>query len=340
MIQAPSRELESIKELIDEGKFKEALQYLKDLKQDKTLSLEEKLICQVYCGHIYLMLGQNETALKVAEQLYQNSQELKMPFYSLDAIYIKALVLFSNGNFEEFYAIIEQGDNILKSIPKVNSLDYQNREAGLLIGKGLKNFIIGNLDVALNELKKGLEFYEQKDPFSFTRVWALSMMAYAYNGKGELDHALECDKKALSLIKDVESGQMSIIGSIYRDMGIIYFEKGDLDLALEHHKKSLEIYKRGKEGWWTGWAFLNIINVSIAQKNFTQAKDYLHQFKEFDEEFKLRLVSSLYQLSHALILKSSVRMRDRVEAENIFKEIIKKDESIVINIHALINLCD
>lgn len=338
----PSKELNFAKELIDEGKYEEALQHLKDIEQRKTLTLEEKLGIQEYKGWVYILLGQHETALKIAEQLYQNSQELNMPLYSLSALFLKGNIFLVNEKTEEFFTTIKQGDNILKSIPREDSLEYHQREANLFLANGQTNLLIGKLDLALDYTDKGLAFYEQNDQLSFLIPRFLGgTKAYAYQVKGELDLALECAKKALSLISKGEYyAQLLTKAMIYRNMGTIYFEKGELNSALEYHTRTLEIYEKIKEGWWIGWSFFHIISIFLAKKNLTQAQNYLHQFKQFTEKHEFRLSSSLFQLSHALILKSSARMRDHVEAEHMFKEVVKKNEWLFTTNIALFNLCD
>jgi tetratricopeptide (TPR) repeat protein len=123
-------------------------------------------------------------------------------------------------------------------------------------------------------------------------------------------------------------------------MGIIHYQKGDLDGALEYHKRCLDDYKKINVYNWFGGAYLNIIQVLLAQKDFNQAKSYLESLRQFAKKHESRRGSLTYQLSDALILKSSFRMRDRVEAENKLQQIVKENVNIFITNIALINLCD
>lgn len=338
-----SKELKAAKSLIDEGKYEEALQHLKSLEQEVSLTREEKLGVQYYYGWLHSYLGQFDKSLKIVEDLYQNSQELANPIYTLGALGIKGRILMLEGRFDEFFTIVDQSDDILKSIPIEDSLGYHYSVAILLLYKGMKNFFLGKLDLALDYTRKSLAFLEQYQPFDQNIAYGLVILGYAYQGKGELDLALKSHKKALSTLSKGEYFfQLLTRAAIYRNMGNIYYEKGDLDLALEYNKRSLEIYEKIKGGEYTGLAFFNLISVLLAKKNFTQAQDYLQEFKQFNEKYKTEHSSLIFRLSKALILKSSFRMRDRVEAETIFKEIVqnyKTTDIVVINI-ALINLCD
>ncbi|MFW9941539.1 MAG: tetratricopeptide repeat protein [Candidatus Thorarchaeota archaeon] len=341
MFVFPSKELKSAKELIDEGKYEEALLNLKDIEQKITLTLEEKLEIQTWKGLLHYSLGQLEIALKIAEQIHQNSKELKMPLFTIDALFIKVVIFTINGRFEYLFNTIGLMDNILKLTPRKNTLEYHKREAEVLFAKGLRDFYASNFDRALDHLNRSVDFYEQNPSIFHNISSVLGVMAYTYRGKGELDLALEYNKKALSQIPKGEYfGPMFLKADLYRNMGDIYYEKGELNSALEYEIRALEIYKKIKEGWWIGWSFFNIIRILLAKKDIVRVQNYSKQFKEFIEEHEFRLTKSLYQLSQALILKSSVRMRDHVESEHKLKEIVEKNETAFVTNIALINLCD
>ena len=84
---------------------------------------------------------------------------------------------------------------------------------------------------------------------------------------------------------------------------------------------------------------LKQVQVLVAQNDIMQARTYLEEFKHSIEKNKTPLGFHSYQLAHALILKSSSRMRDHVEAESILKKVIDKDLSVFMTNIALISLC-
>ena len=62
-------------------------------------------------------------------------------------------------------------------------------------------------------------------------------------------------------------------------MGNINKEKGDLNLALEYHTRSLEIQKTIHKSGGTRIEYVDysfIIETLLAQKDVTQAHNYLH----------------------------------------------------------------
>ncbi len=336
-----SKKLALIKELIDKGKYEEGIQRINEIEQNKTPIPEESLIIQRFKGLIYHGLGQLEFALKIVEELYRKSQEMNMPFFSLDALFIKGLIIVNFAIGEDFYINLEQHEKLFKLIPPEDTIEFQQREAEFLFSKGAGSFYSGNMDLSLAEFKQSLTLLEKVDPHSSTITGILVYMAYIYGVKGELQISLDITEKVLSLIPKMEYDlPMRMKADIYRLMGGTHHQKGDLNRALEYHTTSLEIYLKSKLGWWTAFAYFNIINVLLALKNIKQAQNYLKKFKQFSNKYRDEFNYVFHQLAESIFLKSSPRLRDHVEAENILKKIVDKDISVFTTNVALTSLCN
>jgi tetratricopeptide (TPR) repeat protein len=207
-----------------------------------------------------------------------------------------------------------------------------------LFYKGIGNFYNGNLDLALEQYEKSIKLFERIDPHTQTIIEILIAIADAYKEKGELNIALEYDEKALSLIPEGENFVIGLCKSIItQTIGDIYFQKGDLNNAFKYHSRVLENHRKYDFRGMMHVPYLKIISVILTQKNIAKARNYLEQFKQFKEIFQSKLSDSSYQLAYALILKTSPRMRDRVEAENILRKILKEYPN---HSGALIALCE
>ncbi|MHA2289810.1 MAG: hypothetical protein ACXABG_13580, partial [Promethearchaeota archaeon] len=342
MSNSVSEKLADVKELINKFKVEEALQKVEEVEQNQNLTTEESMRTQVYRAFIYLNFGQLEIALETAEELYQKSQEAKMPLFSLDALFLKESVLFSLQRFEELYKILEQHEKLLKSIPRDESLKFQEKEAQFLIWKGQGVFFRGNIDLTLDYHSKSLEFFEKNDPHS--RLIGINYMAlaWAYEAKGELNLALEYNEKLLSVTPEEDNfGSTIRLATVYREMGRIFYRKGELNRAFEYHKLDLEIQKKTKNSLWMNASYVDIIRVLLAQKNIDQAKYYLQKLKQLDARHENEVGVHSYQYAYALILKSSSRTRDHAEAEKIMKRLLKDQSSLFFNISRyIIELCD
>ncbi|MHA2394218.1 MAG: tetratricopeptide repeat protein [Promethearchaeota archaeon] len=334
-------ELVFVKELINKGKFEEALQHVKDIEKKKPLTNEEILKTQKYKGLIYNELGNSIKTLVIAKKLYKKSQEMKMPLLSIGALNLKGRAFLRLARFEDFYENLEQQERLFKTILREDSLEFQEIEADILYAKGIKCFYKGRFNIALDYLNTSLKLLEKIDFHSLYIPGIIVLMAYCYQIKGELNLALDCDERALSLIpKGTYYSLLTFKADIYRNMGSIFYQKGDFDKALEYHTYSLDIYKRIKEGLMSSWAYYNIILVLLAKEELNQTENYLQEFKQFKEKHGFELTSLIYTLSHALILKSGPRLRDHVKAETMLKEIAEGNYTHFVKKAALVSLCE
>ena len=328
MSNSVSEELVVVKELINKGKMEEALQLVKDIEQKKTLAPKENLRILAHKAFIYSYLGQFEISFEISEELYEKSQETKMTLFSLDALFLKELILIVTGRFEEYYKICELHENLFHSLPREAVPEYQEREIKFLIMRANLNFYNSNLDPALEDYEKSLALIEKVDLHSFHIYTIMVMIAYTYQVKGELQLSLEYSEKALSLIpKEEYYLPMTTKADTYRSMGGIYNAKGDSNRALDYHKFALEIYEKFPVGWRIAWSYSNIISILFFTKNTAQAQAYLQKFKQITENSGSKINVLMYQLSLAQSLRASSIRRDQLEAINIMKNIAKEESN-------------
>lgn len=341
MSASPSIELSQVNKLINEFKFEQALQIVKDVEIKKDLNPEEILAALSYKCEIYRCIGQLDTSLKIVEELYQKSQEIKLPLYIFDALYSKGWIYYLEDNYNDFDKIVRKIKQTFIRIPREDSVDFLKREARFLLIQGMQEFNFGNLNLALDYYERAAVLFDKIDPRSRFKYVTLMGIAYAFQEKGELNKALEFDQKALSQVPDGEFFiQMSVKAAIYRSMGAIYRQKGDLDQALDYFVRDHDFLKkinplRGN--------FFSIIQVLLDMKDFTQAQIYLQQYKELSEKFESELFTYGYQTARALTLKASSRMQDFFEAQIILKRLIEekpKTSNLISANLILINLCD
>ncbi|MFX1346756.1 MAG: tetratricopeptide repeat protein [Promethearchaeota archaeon] len=342
MIFLPSEKIIKAKTLIDNGEYEEALEYLNDLEQKEALTLDERLNFQGIKSYLFYFLGKYELALKTAENLYQTSQEFGKAVFSFDALFIKIIIFMVIDRWDEFFKNIDMSIRLFKSIPQEDLLNYPQIEAEMDNIYATRSFFLRKYDQSLEHADKCVTFYEKNDPLSIWLPFMLSLKAYAYLIKGELSLALDCNKNALSLIpKSNYDGIILWKAQVYRSMGIIYYSKGDFDRSLEYHISSLEIGKKFAllSAWPMAELYFNIIRIFLIKKENEEVQRYLQEFKLLNEKHEHMIINDYYKLTTALVLKSSSRMRDRAEAENILKNLIEEGETLRTDI-ALIILCD
>jgi tetratricopeptide (TPR) repeat protein len=341
MPDSVSKKLILVRELTNEYRIEDALQLVKDIEQMENLTQEETLKTLLWRSRLYRYLGRDEIALQIADDLYNKSQDMKIPLYSFTALSLKGGILYFQQRLDEAFSILEKCENLFNSIPREDSPELQELEVRFLSLKFAREHHKGNLDLALELAEQILAIYEKLDPYSIEIPTVIMGKAYTYGNRGELDLALECAEKAVSLTPKNESYYSKLrIAETYRVIGGIYNQKGDLDLALDYHKRALEIHKEIGSNQWMSSAFSAIISDLISKKNIIQAQNYLEEFKQWIEHQQVADTNLDYQNARALILKASPRTRDHAEAENILKKIIEDtpEHRIYIILGALINL--
>ncbi|MFX1457740.1 MAG: hypothetical protein ACFFDB_20420 [Promethearchaeota archaeon] len=348
MIVLPSEKIVKAKRLMDNGEHEEALEYLNYLEQIEALTLDERLNIQGIKSYLFYRLGKFEIALQTAETLYQTSQEFNKAIFSFDALFVKLIIYIYAARWDEVYKNIELSISLFNSIPQEDLLTYPQIKADMDVIYGTRDFGLGKLDQSLEYNDKCLAYYEKNDPLSLMIPLLLNVRGIIHGFKGEVNLALTCGERGISLIsKSDYHDSLFWKAEFYRLLGYIYFNKGDLDRALEYLISSLEIFKNFEVGHLTALTYYYIIRTFLLKKENGEVQRHLHEFKLFNEKHFLsssrtesRAINFYYQLTTALVLKSSSRLHDRVEAENILKRFIETmKDSIMTNI-PLVYLCD
>ncbi|MFX0027869.1 MAG: tetratricopeptide repeat protein, partial [Candidatus Hermodarchaeota archaeon] len=339
MIFLPSEKITKAKTLIDNAEYEETLEYLNDLEQEEAITPDERLNIQGIKSYLFSILGKFELALKTAENLYQTSQEFNYTIFSFYALFAKGLVFGTMGSFEyaKNYELIV---SLFKSIPQEDLLDNPQLEADMDATNAIRDFGLGKFDQSLEYADRCIAYYEKNDPLSLMISCMVRVKGWDNFYKGELNLALDCGEKAISLIsKSNYYGPLFEKAEVYRLIGAIYYHKGDFDRALEYYINSLEIYKQCEEGYYLAAVYYVIILIFLIKKENDEVQLYFDEFKLLNDRHESNAsINYLYQLATAQILKSSSRMRDRTEAEHSLKNLIEKGG--VFTYMALIALCD
>ena len=322
--------------------------------------------------------GQFEEAFNISARVYQESQTLNDNILIFDALISKATIPIQLGNLETIPDLIIQAEKLLQTFSDESLEEIELKKADLLSIKGQYHFIKGDLDKSVEFQKQFLtiqENFRNKKNIAQT----LSFIGDGLVLAGNIDESLKYYKKSLILCEELdlkatkariyvafsaicwisgnnerginyvnESLKISekldhkpLIAMALNNLGSMYRTQGDLDNAMETWERSLQIaeeinYKLIKV------SLLDcIIQGAIEKGEHKQAKGYLQILKEIYEKEQPQYVNELYQLNKALVLKLSLRARDRADAEDILKEIIKEESTITEpKIIALLNLCD
>ncbi|MFW9879103.1 MAG: tetratricopeptide repeat protein, partial [Candidatus Thorarchaeota archaeon] len=153
--------------------------------------------------------------------------------------------------------------------------------------------------------------------------------------RGEMQKSLELNKRAYELAKDI--GNKALISASLINIADKFYHMKEYDKAIKYAKEAVKVNDKRFLAGTLG----TLIENYVSKGDIKEAKVYLDQMRYHLKKLSIKGQKNLYYISKALILKSSLRARDRIKAEDIFKE-LAMDNTVLsyLRIEAIINLCD
>jgi hypothetical protein len=145
--------------------------------------------------------------------------------------------------------------------------------------------------------------------------------------------SLELNERALELAKGSDDKQL-IAGPLL-NLAEDYHALGEYDKAITYAKRSIEVLYHP----WLLTSYGVLIEILLGKGDIDNAKFYFQQMSLIKEKYKSKYDNIIYDYYNALILKTSLRARDRIKSEDIFKQISKEKEYFQFMVKSLINLC-
>jgi len=225
---------------IDDGKFDEALQIMKNFEEDGERTLHDLVLSHLIRCDLLLQQGLNSDSFKLAEQTYEESLGLGLNLLSVDALIFKAEALTRLSKYDEAFEVNKQGEELLNSFTQKLSSEYKRREASITYCKGKIDSYKNRGDQTLGHFEHSLALREVHSPKKEIAV-SLSSIALSLTSKGDLDSALKYAERGLTIAK--ESNNKYEIGFAFLTTAVVYSFVGDLDRSIINHEQSLAIFK-------------------------------------------------------------------------------------------------
>ncbi|MFX0145145.1 MAG: tetratricopeptide repeat protein, partial [Candidatus Hodarchaeota archaeon] len=379
MYNLEQNKLTRAEELFDAGELDEALELLNDLDQYEELNREEKEFYQFLKGLILAHQNKFKETIKLGEQMFKEGQEFGENLQAFDGLYLNIIGLILGYEFEESIEIIKQAEKILEQLTDIPQKDLVLREVRINVTKSWVYYHIGNVELAEKNLKLALES-EKELGATFEIIWAYLVKAQiALNVNLRLDLAMEYAKKSMSLAEEIKFNHYWI-ATIHIFFGVIYSGIGEFDLSLNHSMKALNLFKKLNNKKFIAGLLNNIGTINGIIGNYDIALEYLEDSlerceklstdieacldnlifvayelgnKELAEKYFIQLenlykknkknkrITLIYKYNQALMLKRSSRIRDKVKAEELLKEVVETEIfSFELTLSVYNHLCD
>ncbi|MHA2400961.1 MAG: tetratricopeptide repeat protein, partial [Promethearchaeota archaeon] len=290
-------ELIHAEELIFKGKVEEALEMVTNFEKRSDSTLKNQLSALLLKGNIYRLTAQLKGAVEVGELAYSMSQELGLVPESIEALFLKAVMVYL-GKRDEALDLISKAEELFNTLSNGSPANIAKLKLLLTYMKSRIYLLKINYNIALDLALDALTLGENIK-YDVQVGYILDLIAIIWFRKGELDTALEYAMKSLKLFEklDFQTGIAHILSTI----GLTYFSKGDLNRALEFCKKSLSIEKISDYIKATSTRIIGQIYHSKGELN--KALKYIKQstnlaeesLNYFDLSFNKRLIGDIYR---------------------------------------------
>ena len=197
----------------------------------------------------------------------------------------------------------------------------------------------GELDTALGYFEEALRVSQELGNKNFSATM-LMVIGHIYRAKGDMKKALELSERAQMLADEAKSPSITVV-LIYS--GDFYWQLGDLDRAAKLIKQGLklELANPTYPRFLITFATYLLTMVAIDQRDWDQANKCLERLQAISDEDPSHLYNSQrYRVAKAIFLKTSPRLRNRIQAEELLEEVINEEgTSQLITIDAMLHLC-
>jgi len=125
------------------------------------------------------------------------------------------------------------------------------------------------------------------------------------------------------------------------NLSSIYKIKGDLELALEYIESSIKLNNEMGNFLWAAGGYDFLIQILLEKGDINQAKKSLERFRQLKNQLKHEETNRIYLFNKALILKKSLRARERGKAEELLISLLEEwKDNHEYRPMILLNLCD
>lgn len=196
----------------------------------------------------------------------------------------------------------------------------------------------GKFNLALDYTKKSYALVESiKNKCEISHN--LQHLGEIYYLKGELESAKKCIVEALELAEAADY-TVQVILCLY-NLGRLLQDRGDFQTSLKQFKKALDLVKKRNAKFFLAEGLYNLIRLYTYHLTPGKAASLLKELEELKIEKNTEWNNLIYRAGRALILKTSKRLSDKMEALIIFQKIAEEPCIIYkVTVEAIINLCD
>jgi tetratricopeptide (TPR) repeat protein len=237
MLDSSNEELIHVEHLIDEAKFGEAFELLKDLEKEREFSPKDQLSTLLLKGIIYRYKHQFRDTVNIGEQAYQMSLELEDLSGTIWALFLKARILYL-GEYDNALENILEAEEIINSLEKQLSLNIQRQKAEIVYLKSWIHYFKGDMGWALESAETSL-LLAKKSGNKLELANNYLLLGHIYWSLQKLNISLDYAMKSLDLSQELDCHPGIILSSIL--VGRVNFAKDNYNQAVKFAKQAYQL---------------------------------------------------------------------------------------------------
>ena len=339
-LMKPSGVLSNIGQFIAQGDYAKALASLKQLEKNIELTTEERIDILIHRIQINIQRGkytvaytQTETALNLSTQI---------PIHTLDVLFKRSHILLLQGRQEESLQTLDDCEEIIINLDQssLQTHDVKRRKAQLFFRKG-QHFVNENkLTKGSAYIQKSISIAEEINAVE-EKAFSQSIFAVILCLQGDLDSALEIYQQVLVIAKQYDAKYY--IATTLGNIGQINYFKGNYEEALSYYHEALSNYEAvdGRNAIAFVSTLFSIITVFIDIGSLEEAINYFKKLVQIAKDSNNVIIKQYCQLAEGIILKQNPRIKEKVKAQELLKELLK-DKSLFFDMRviATLNYCE
>ena len=105
----------------------------------------------------------------------------------------------------------------------------------------------------------------------------------------------------------------------------VFWDKNDLGKAKDHYEKVLLLHEENNDSLNIAETLWALIWLAIERGFLEQAKEYLPRLQQLDVSESNKQITFYKRIAEALVLKVSPRIKDKAQAQDLFREILNQE---------------
>ncbi|MCY3412456.1 MAG: tetratricopeptide repeat protein [Candidatus Heimdallarchaeota archaeon] len=297
------------------------------------------------CGELsYLFylrgyLLESETSLDDAEKKMSKLSEDNQQYLFHEMLFL----LFIRGNLEGAKGNGEKGLKLLKKVKDLlensDMSETDERDLGFVLNDmGYIHYMKGEFLTAIEYFSKSLVLKEKfGNPNDI--AYTLNNIGTIYFDQGNISKAEEMLNRSLKVFG--KSGNYLDAAYAHNMLGLINFSKHDAKQAIHHLQKSLSLREKSENEVFIATSLLTLLVVYQSQEDEIHIEKTLERLEEMSIRSTSKLPSLYYKYALGLVQKSKPMMKAKVEAMEIFQQIINMDTAnFEVKFNSMLYLCD